>query len=377
MNSWTVRRGATVVHDDGDEHVHLLLRMLRIDATVWRRTLETYASVLPILPRAPGVAPDSAGSHTFTVTDRLEALARAYAICSPHAAPVSPASTPVACPICDGLAVTAVVARNPGPLVFGRCAACGHGILMSGFGTGTDAAGPYVGGAYYARRSETGVGYDDYEAERTYREKKGGDLLDRALALLKPARDARARTMLEVGSGFGFTRAAAERRGIVTAGVDVNLEAARAAGRIYGHSTFTGTLDMALRDPGSGIRSGAFDLVLYQFVLEHVPDPIGELKTAASVLAAGSLLVLLVPSMEAKEAEVFGASYRSFRADHLHLYSRDSIRRALLRAGLAPVLIKSGCNLDLLRGFLTTQELRSIYDGGQGPDLFIAAAKDA
>jgi SAM-dependent methyltransferase len=320
--------------------------MLQIEGPVWRETMADYGRLVA----------EIGGGGDVGVDARLDALTRAYARHAPHAAPVERASARARCPACELGSVEAVVARRPGPLVYGRCAACGHGLLMS---NATGVGGP---------------GYAGYEQERAYREGRGEALLqriDRVAAGAKPGH--KPGNLVEVGSGFGFTRAAAERRGIATVGVDVSPEAARVAARLYGFSTFTGTLAAALADPTSNVRAGQADLLLYQFVLEHIADPVAELCAAARALRPRGLLALLVPSMEARELEVFGASYRSFRADHLHLFSRDSAARMLRRAGFEARAVESGCNVHLLRGFLDEAELQSIYEAGRGPDLFVVA----
>jgi hypothetical protein len=86
------------------------------------------------------------------------------------------------------------------------------------------------------------------------------------------------------------------------------------------------------------------------------------------------LLVLWVPSMEALEIEIFGASYRSFRADHLHLFSKRSLER-LLSPRFEPVVLESGCQLHLLRGFVEQAWLAELYRSGRGPDWFVCARR--
>jgi SAM-dependent methyltransferase len=185
------------------------------------------------------------------------------------------------------------------------------------------------------------------------------------------------RSLLEVGSGFGYTRVAAERAGIRTAGVDVNPEAAVESSRRYGLSTFTGTLDEALRVGANagGIAPGNHDAVLYQFVLEHVVDPARELAVAARAVRDRGVLALLVPNMAAAEVDVFGASYRSFRADHRQLFTRASLEVMLARAGFRLAACESHCNLHLFRDFIAPPALDWLYATGRGPDLFVVAEK--
>jgi SAM-dependent methyltransferase len=248
---------------------------------------------------------------------------------------------------------------------YGVCEGCGHALLLAGAADGAVYASP----AYYQTQGTDGVGYSAYEGEREYREAKADRLLQWAMAATQLAPT----TLLEVGSGFGFTRRAAERLGLRTAGVDVNPAAADAARRLYEMDTFVGTLADAM-DIGK-LGEETMDLVLYDFVLEHLADPVQELARAARMLSPQGVLVVRVPGIEALELVPFGSLYRSFRRDHLHLFSRDSISRMLHAAGLTLTVFDTACGADLLREVLTPSELRSVYAAGRGPDITICATR--
>jgi SAM-dependent methyltransferase len=256
-------------------------------------------------------------------------------------------------------------------LVYGRCASCGHGLLQDGLEAASDAAirARHASPDYFHTRDGEGAGYDAYAEEASYREAKGTKLVARLAAR---ARGPLA-TLLEVGSGFGYTRAAAERAGVRTAGVDVNPHAGAEAKRRYGLATFHGTLEEALGAAAPAIAPGGFDAVLYQFVLEHVRDPVRELGAARRALRPGGQLALLVPSMAAAEIDVFGASYRSFRGDHRHLYTRASLGATLARVGLHLSVCESHCNIHLFRDLLSPSALERLYATGRGPDLWVIA----
>ena len=158
-------------------------------------------------------------------------------------------------------------------------------------------------------------------------------------------------------------------------GVDLNPAAAVAAQEIYSMETCTGTLGQALAS--GAVETGKWDIVLYQFVLEHVADPTAELQQAAMAASPRGFIVLMVPSMQAVERVVFGASYRSFRPDHLHLFSWNSLDLCLSKAGLHRVASRSECSVHLLAGFLSPDELTALYERGDGPDLVAIAGKEA
>ena len=317
--------------EDDDEHVALVTRTLRLEPSAWRQVVARWCD---------------AGSAGAPESRRLDDLTNALQ------RPPSSLSLTRPCLVCGA---TASCCDDDGVLRWLRCETCGHGALLDG-------TAPRYDAAYYATRTPTGVGYDAYLAEREYREGKGRTLVDELIHRHGGA----PRTMLEVGSGFGFTRAAAQRLGLTTTGVDVNPAAADGALSLYGFETAVGTANGL--DP-----SHRFDLVLYQFVLEHIADVRAELKTARQLSRDGGLVCFVVPSMDATERRVFGSRYRSYRADHLHVFSRASVTRLLLEAGFVDVQLRSLCNLHLLRPFLSNAELEALYARGEGPDLIVTA----
>ena len=368
----------------------LAARTLQIDLTAWLAVRAEVAREVATFGAgeregaAAGASPDLT-SDLESDERALARVARAFAHHAPHASPL-PANTGgetgaaaalAICPACAAPRVRPAVARAPGPILYGCCEACGHGVCLGGGASPGDGRARYADPTYYEQRDARGVGYDHYGAEDAYRLAKGARLIAALAGAAAGAGDP-IRSVLEVGSGFGFTREAARRVGLATGGVDLNQAACAQAARRFDLPTFVGDLAAALAAaPDSGVAPGAWDAVLYQFVLEHVPSVDDELASARAALRPGGWLALLVPSMEAAERAVFGASYRSLRADHLHLFSRASLRAFLGRAGFEIVRIESGCNLHLLRPFLPAAALRRIYAEGLGPDLWCVARRRA
>lgn len=352
------------------DRLALIARTLQIPPATWLAFVTAYEAS----PARPPAGESAAAESAAAETDRcVAALAGVYREVSPHEAPLPAGASPRACAACRLAAVRPAFARRSPPpappLVYGRCARCGHGALWSDDAEASAAL--YDGAGYYSVRDGRGAGYDDYGDDDAYRVGKGA----RLIARLERGTPPPIHTLLEIGCGFGYTRAAAERAGWSTAGVDISAHAVAAADRRYGQKTFHGTLAQAVASSDAAIAPGRFGVVLYQFVLEHVADPAGELALARERLLPGGSLVLLVPSMETAEVEVFGASYRSFRADHLHVFSRASLAAMLGRAGFAVREIDSHCNIHLFEGLLSPRALAHLYDSGRGPDLFVRAER--
>lgn len=351
--TWLREVGGLTLHQDSGEHVALVLRILDVSEDVWCCMIRGYA--------------ERWSRQCHDLDTRAQVLGQAYSSCSPYVTALT-VGAPKSCPVCrTGMIVSAyarsVRAKNTS-LQYGRCGFCGHGLLLS-----PPAAAPiYQEPRYYARRRPDGSGYEAYEAERVYRESKAARLLD----WTRQTSGISSRSLLEVGSGLGFTRKAAQDRGLTTQGVDVNPYAAERARALYGMDTFTGTLAEARQ---RGAVANDCDLILYQFVLEHLENPEAELREVAHILPPGGLLVLTIPSIDALELNVFGGSYRSFRSDHLHIFSRQSIGMLLRAAGFNIVREKTECSAHLLAGFYSAAELQAIYESGRGPDLYIVAQR--
>lgn len=340
---------------DKEEHVALVLRTLGIDEDCWRRLVDGFGA--------------ECSSAEKSLTQRIAILKQLWRSVSPHEAPQDDSfEYDRRCPVCGASSVDVVATRRQAgafPLVYGACGDCGLGVLLRG---GTESS-IYNRPEYYLRQDGDRAGYENYLAEQSYRETKGRRLIEWMLARAgRPLR-----TLLEIGSGFGFTRAAGERLGLATSGVDLNPHAAQVARAIYGFDTFSGALAEALNT--KAISAGSAEAILYQFVLEHLENPEEELRIASQVLSQHGVLMLVVPNMQSVEREIFGASYRSFRRDHLWLFPPASVNILLKRASLRMIAMESECNVGLLRAFLTEEELRQLNAGCRAADLLVIAEK--
>jgi SAM-dependent methyltransferase len=343
---------ATQLRQD-EEYVDLVSRVLRIDPERCHRFVSDFYQRL---------TQENSGS----IADRVALLQDVYRAICPHRNPIPQFPADACCQICGQPQVEPFLAKKP-DMVYGRCAHCGHGALLApllDFGI-------YGQNTYYQHQSQNGAGYHNYGNEKELREGKARRLLLWAAGRgsSPPGR------FLEVGSGYGYTRKAAAGLGWQTDGADLNPFARQAAQGLYGFETFTGDLNRALE--ARALQPASYDLVLYQFVLEHVPDPVAELRTASRMLSPRGQLFLLLPGMDTWELQIFGASYRSLRADHLHIFSWRSLDLALQQAMLRRRHSTSECGVHLLSGFLNQQELDEMYEQGAGPDMLVLAGKES
>jgi len=132
---------------------------------------------------------------------------------------------------------------------------------------------------------------------------------------------------LEVGAGTGWMLRALRERGWRALGNERSLEAALAARAAAGVPIFVGDLGAVRPAP-------ALDLVIMFHVLEHLADPLAELRAVARRLRPGGALVLGLPNIASWQARLAGRHWMHLDVPrHLCHFTPDSIERALAVSG--------------------------------------------
>ena len=160
---------------------------------------------------------------------------------------------------------------------------------------------------------------------------------------------------LDLGSGAGeFTAVLAETAAEVV-GVDV-AEAALERARSR-HPD----LDFRLT-PIEGplpFEDLSFDLVWSSEVIEHVADTARWLSEVRRVLAPGGRLLLTTPSHGRLRLAIAGiARFSEPLGDHLHLYTRGSLRTVLEEFGFGEVTVRFAGGVPMLRRLLLARAVR-------------------
>lgn len=152
------------------------------------------------------------------------------------------------------------------------------------------------------------------------------------------------RRLLDVGAHVGKFVAMAGGRGWIAEGVELNPTTAAYARTRSGLPVHERAVSELARE---GRR---FDAVTLTDVLEHIPEPLGALRDAASVLVPGGWIAVKVPcgpnQLRKERARVaLGRAPRVSVADnlvHVSHFSPGSLTLALERAGFADVALAVG-----------------------------------
>lgn len=135
--------------------------------------------------------------------------------------------------------------------------------------------------------------------------------------------------VLEVGCATGDLLVPLRSAGFRVTGVELSEHAATSARTQHHLDVHTGTLSNV---PFAG-RS--FDAVIMRNVIEHVPDPKGDLERAASLLRPGGLVVLRTDNVASSDARLFRSLWYGFDFPrHLTLFSPSTLTECVRAAGL-------------------------------------------
>jgi SAM-dependent methyltransferase len=242
-----------------------------------------------------------------------------------------------------------------------------HGMLVER-ATRQPAKAPIYEEQYFEGKTH-GLGYGNYLGQSDWRMEKSRRYVRRVAAIAQfVGRPTGPGTrLLDVGSGYGFFRAAAVEQGWTHDGEDVSAFAAKAGEELFGFPTFIGTLEQFAAQ-----TDAKYDVVTLFDTIEHIADPEAFMRVVVGLLAPGGLCVLRTPNLRALEMTIFGRFQHSLKLEHLHYFSPASLCHLSERVGLVPEFTTTESHL--LAGFLGSH-LASVRQQLRGSDLFFAASK--
>lgn len=144
------------------------------------------------------------------------------------------------------------------------------------------------------------------------------------------------RRILDVGCHTGMFGKLAKENGVAEVwGVEPTAQTAAVASTHLDH-VINGYFDETLAIP-----DGYFDVVMFNDVLEHIPDPWQALATAAKKLASGGCVIASIPNIRHIDNLMHLLVDRDFRYEpegirdrtHLRFFTRKSIERLFQETG--------------------------------------------
>ncbi len=166
-------------------------------------------------------------------------------------------------------------------------------------------------GETYFHNDQSGeVGYTDYIAD----ENNIRATANRRLAFVERFTGAQKGKMLDVGCAMGFFIDVAKARGWEVEGADVSGFAVQYVRNRFGYTTHHGNLtDLHL-------PAAHYDLITMYDVIEHVPDPSGNVREVARLLKTGGVFELATPDVGSLPSRLTGKRWIGYKLSEEHVY---------------------------------------------------------
>jgi 2-polyprenyl-3-methyl-5-hydroxy-6-metoxy-1,4-benzoquinol methylase len=151
--------------------------------------------------------------------------------------------------------------------------------------------------------------------------------------------------LLDVGAGLGVFPYRMKAAGWDCVALDMDK-------RLAAHYRDTIGVEAVIGDVTTLEGLGHFDLVTFNKVLEHVPDPIGMLASVLRLLKPAGFVYVELPDGEA--AEVDGKEREEYLLGHIHVFSFASYALLIAKAGfdlIACERLREPSTKFTLRGF--------------------------
>ena len=237
-----------------------------------------------------------------------------------------------------------------------RCKSCG--LLFTDADPSHARLKEFYGEKYF-RSEGMGTSYSDYHFEERAMTLNAEDRLAK-IDKLKPGKG----KILDVGCAAGFFLNVANRDWEV-AGVELSEYAASYAVDRFGLPVRNGTLKDA------GFRDKEFDVVTMWDVIEHLTDPLEDLKETRRIMKDDGLLVMTTGDVESFFAKACGKYWHLYNpSQHLSFFSKKTITDLLDKAGFKVLKIEKDGNhftlayltssLSMYYPFILTQALHKL-----------------
>ncbi len=155
--------------------------------------------------------------------------------------------------------------------------------------------------------------------------------------------------LLDVGCATGDFLARMAVRDWDVQGVETSPLAARVARKRHGVPVFVGQLgDM-------DFSNGSFDVITLWDVLEHLHNPLADLRRIHRLLVAGGHVILSIPNLQSWDRILFGSAWIGWDAPrHLHMFPPKPLERMLSSAGFR--IIARRCILGGIGAFILSYQ---------------------
>jgi len=175
------------------------------------------------------------------------------------------------------------------------------------------------------------IGYDNYLEDEDNIRLTFSKRLKTIESYIPPGR------LLDIGCATGFFLDLARQRGWQVTGTEVSAFSVQFARQRFGLDVRLGTLRQI------GFPSASFEVVVMWDVIEHVPDPLAELREIHRITVPEGVLSIITPDVSSLVARLLGPRWEEFRRvrEHLYFFSRQTLKAMLWKTGFEILKVES------------------------------------
>lgn len=134
--------------------------------------------------------------------------------------------------------------------------------------------------------------------------------------------------ILDVGCALGFFMEAAKKKGFDPYGVDISDYAISYALKKFPNTVFLNTL------MGARLERGSFDCLTMFQTIEHLNNPLENLKEANRVLKKNGIVVIATPNYDCLIRKLMGNYWFEYKPEeHLNFFDKRTIKLLLEKSG--------------------------------------------
>lgn len=141
-------------------------------------------------------------------------------------------------------------------------------------------------------------------------------------------KDGSKRSLLEIGCGMGDFLLEAQSKGFEVTGLEVTDHLVELGNRrLGGRRVQKGTIESA------DFPAGAFDVIAFFDVIEHVRDAGKFMERVHEMLKESGKVFIVTPSLDSWSARLLGRHWMEYKVEHLSYFGMRSMKHLLERTG--------------------------------------------
>lgn len=147
---------------------------------------------------------------------------------------------------------------------------------------------------------------------------------------------ARGPRLLDVGCAYGIFLYVASQSGYKVSGVEMSSYSAETARKKFNVDVYNGSL------AGAAFKPSIFDVVTLWDVLEHLMDPLAELREVHRLLKPGGLIAIQLPNLRGLDVAILKEKWGWLQLPyHLYFFTPSTLKQMVEKSGFEVVGLRT------------------------------------